>query len=161
MNVSRGIIRWSNQFLTIGKFLSVLILSMNVMHVLYAYEHVNLDRLFYMSPYKRALDGCMRLCGELDLWKNASSQDEFLVSIELLLGKLVLLKHHVEAMADSAVYISLEDLEYLSEVVEVIRQESCAIVKDRMQDCKELFAQLFAAIQESIKKRIEKVIFNA
>jgi hypothetical protein len=134
---------------------------MNVMHVLYAYEHVNLDRLFYMSPYKRALDGCMHLCGELDVLKNVSTEDEFLISIELLLGKLVLLKHHVDVMADSAVYISLEDLEYLSEVVEVIRQESYALVQERMQECKELFEQLFAAIQKSIKKRIEKAIFNA
>lgn len=118
---------------------------------------LDFDSLFPSNVYKRALDSCMQLWGEMDAWSCSKSQrrDSDLFS-DIIVGKLFYIKTCISEIMPKKCNSYIEDLEYLHEIVDKISLRYKTVFAEQNKDY--IKARSIDGLIREIKLKINDLI---
>ena len=119
---------------------------------------ISFDTIFPSLPYKKALDLCMQLYGELDelateISKNGVSNNDKVLISDAMIGKVVCLQGAIYSLIKNPHDVSIDNIEYMIELLARMEVRNNELPNDNAREI--ILSNILGGIQATLEEAIE------
>ncbi len=119
---------------------------------------ISFDTIFPSLPYKKALDLCMQLYGELDelateISKNGVSNNDKVLISDAMIGKVVCLQGAIYSLIKNPHDVSIDNIEYMIELLARMEVRNNELPNDNAREI--ILSNILGGIRATLEEAIE------